>query len=396
MSLTQTSKTNIMHRYKLLSALIFILIVSAALLSFYACRIIIATAKWQLEKTFPASSVSIGGCRLDIGRRLVFSDIEIKRKDTYDFKIGEVNISYRIPSVFIGAISGISAEGMSFTVDAPQKSAKELKDMINLSRRSIFRVYTATLSNLRIKFTSRDIEFDGMFLFRIYPTKKIIQQISVSIDNLETRGVSLKKTHIEGGLSADNPAGLSIEEIIYNKSVITDVTGSVFAEGATLFLEHLTAQLFDGNILGKIKVEIDEKRTFSTALTCSGLDITRFIEDFKLGERFRITGTVNGSISFKGEQSGIEDISGALSINPPGGVLVIKDTSFLENMAKKSKQSLDIVMESFKNYEYNIGDMKVSLDGSNLILDIVLEGETGKRTFNIILHDIAIVKRRAL
>ncbi|KJJ85051.1 hypothetical protein OMAG_001079 [Candidatus Omnitrophus magneticus] len=57
-------------------------------------------------------------------------------------------------------------------------------------------------------------------------------------------------------------------------------------------------------------------------------------------------------------------------------------------MMKTSKQSLDILVEQFKYYRYNVGNIKVLLDGQNINLDIELSGDTGKRVFNIVLHDL--------
>ena len=64
----------------------------------------------------------------------------------------------------------------------------------------------------------------------------------------------------------------------------------------------------------------------------------------------------------------------------------------LENMARDTKQPLDLLVESFKDYQYNIGTIKLFLDHNNLTLDIVLDGEAGKRELKIILHDFSIKK----
>jgi hypothetical protein len=75
-------------------------------------------------------------------------------------------------------------------------------------------------------------------------------------------------------------------------------------------------------------------------------------------------------------------------------MLTIKDSGYLENMARSSGQSLDILVESLKNYHYNSGVAKLSLERNNFIFDIFLEGETGKRNLKVTLHDFNLMRER--
>jgi hypothetical protein len=59
----------------------------------------------------------------------------------------------------------------------------------------------------------------------------------------------------------------------------------------------------------------------------------------------------------------------------------------LKKIAQGSQQPLDIVVESLKKYHYNSGGLKLFLEKGNLVLDLALEGEAGKRHINITLHD---------
>jgi hypothetical protein len=83
-------------------------------------------------------------------------------------------------------------------------------------------------------------------------------------------------------------------------------------------------------------------------------------------------------------------LSGNFSTLQPGGILVIKDDKFLKNLSRTTKQPLDILVESFKDYHYNTALMKLSFDKGNIILDVALEGEAGKRNLSIVLHDFKL------
>jgi hypothetical protein len=68
-------------------------------------------------------------------------------------------------------------------------------------------------------------------------------------------------------------------------------------------------------------------------------------------------------------------------------MMVVKDETMLKNMARAADQPLDILMESFKDYHYNTGVMKLGLARDDLNLDIILDGEKGKRNLSVTLHD---------
>ena len=83
----------------------------------------------------------------------------------------------------------------------------------------------------------------------------------------------------------------------------------------------------------------------------------------------------------------IKEIKGDFRTDTSGGTLIINDKTFLENVAKQSNQPLDIIVESFRNYNYNNGIVKLSAETGNLVMDLKLEGKSGKRSLAIILHD---------
>jgi hypothetical protein len=105
-----------------------------------------------------------------------------------------------------------------------------------------------------------------------------------------------------------------------------------------------------------------------------------------------MTGRLSGDLKLKGRGEQIEILQGSFSTLPPGGTLVIMDTKFLERMAHNTRQPLDLLVESFKNYPYNTGLMSLGFENGSVILKIELEGEAGKRNLNVILHDFSVGK----
>jgi len=150
---------------------------------------------------------------------------------------------------------------------------------------------------------------------------------------------------------------------------------------------YLTAQTLGGRIEGNVRLKMDKGRQYLIELKFINLDLDKFVKDFNLDDKIQISGRLGGRLSLEGENLVIKLIDGNFIAGQDGGILTIKDERFLENVAKRSGQSLDILVESFKNYPYNKGLMKLSLKKGDLVFNIALDGEAGKRDLNIILHD---------
>ena len=126
---------------------------------------------------------------------------------------------------------------------------------------------------------------------------------------------------------------------------------------------------------------------YSLRLNTQGMEIKRFMDDMELNDKFDMTGRLAGAFYLSGKGHDIKDMKGDFSTDAQGGILVIKDKAFLENVAKQSNQPLDILVESFRNYNYNNGMIKFGIESGNLMMDMRLDGIAGKRSLTIVLHD---------
>lgn len=183
---------------------------------------------------------------------------------------------------------------------------------------------------------------------------------------------------------------LLIDQIVFNKIGVNELKGRFKLRGNTLSSDYLSAKIWDGEVNADVLANIGPASEYTVNLKLMNLDIDRFVNDFNLEERFQMSGKVSGPLTLGGRAANLNILSGEL-VATGGGRLVIKDDRFLKNMAQKTQQSLDLIVESFKDYQYNNGVMKLSLDQGKIILDVALEGETGKRNLNIILHDFKLI-----
>jgi len=225
----------------------------------------------------------------------------------------------------------------------------------------------------------------------VFLAKRQLENVSAK-SGVSIEGFVLKQLSpfsiIRGRIEGD----FYLKKIQYNKLSIDDIKGSFLLEGRRLFLNSLYAHVLGGDLSGDLGFIMDKNAEYSLNLKLADLDMEKFVNDFNLGEQFQLTGKLSGSLNSLGENANIKVLSGDFSSTGLGGVLIIKDNKFLENMANNSGQSLDILVESFKDYHYNTGMMKLSFDQGNLIFDIALEGEAGKRNLTITLHSFKLQK----
>ncbi|TAN60771.1 hypothetical protein EPN16_04575 [bacterium] len=155
-------------------------------------------------------------------------------------------------------------------------------------------------------------------------------------------------------------------------------------------LDLSSCDIFGGKISGSAELGLNGSLAYSSELSLSGINPDDFIKDFELGEKFRMSGNLSGAVRIEGKGDGLEILNGSLLAAQPGGTLVITDRSFLENISRASGQSFEMLVESFRNYRYNTGILKLSLDKGNLIFDITLDGEAGRRKLDIVAHDFSL------
>lgn len=373
-------------RYILLLILLFVLGVYV-----FAQPIIIFIAKKQLRGIFIKSEVSIRRCRLALANELSLLDIGIKRDKIYDFKVKEARIFFDPVSLLRRKINKFYLRHTSVSINLNTQNISDFSQYLNL-KPGVFLVNQMELVNLDLNLRAKEITFKGAATIEFSPVNQTINYLDLKIDSLDALGLRLIDASLEA--SKKKEGKLNIERIQYDKVKIEKIKGRTRFEDKTLSIDSLFAKVFDGEIQGDLSLTIDKDAEYLCHLKFLNLDLADFVDDFNLKERFRVSGRLVGDLTFKGRGAGVKAdiLSSDFSVVEPGGTLVIKDDSFLKDLAKKSDQSLDIIVESFKDYHYNTGMMKLYLDKGNLVFDIALEGERGKRNLNITLHDFKLGK----
>jgi len=370
--------------------LIFILIgsfIAVSIVSIFIKPTIIFLAKKQLTKVFIDSTVTVKNCNLRPLSLLSLSDIEIKKEQAYNIKIKEVGIEYTPLSIIKGNILKFSLKEAQATIDLGKKSLLGFSKLLNLNTgKSPFLINSLELTNLILNIKSQELTLDARVSSELNLIQQLVNSLDLKINSLHVEGLELKNASLKAAQLS--PSGsLYIEEIKYDKLKIEKIASSVRLKDKNLYLDSLSASLFTGKIKGSANLLIDKLPEYLVNLEFSGIDLNAFVNDFKLNEKVDLSGRMDGVTTLKGKGLNFTVLSGDFTTNAPGGDLTIKDKSYLENIARGSGQTLDILVENFKNYHYNKGVMNLSLKEGSLILDIALEGEAGKRNFTVNMHN---------
>jgi len=351
--------------------------------------VIILLAKCQLKKVFIGSVISIKDCSLKPTHLLSFSDIEIKKENLYDFKFSKIEIQYNIFSLLRRGIVKLSLQQAGISVSLPHKSIFEMTKFIKLAPSSAFFICSLELSGLELNLNSNDLTLLAKLSSDFNLSKQSINYLKLKIDLLDAKGFRLENAslNIEQNMSGGE---LFIQKIGYDKLIIKEIKGKAKLEKDSLSFDHITAELFNGEFTGYFALKINKDRVYLVNLKFINIDLEEFVKDFNLDDKFEASGKLGGVLSLKGRNLNIESLNGDFSTSESGGKLVIKDARFLENLANSSKQSFDLLVENFKDYHYNTGLTKLSLDKGNLIFNIALEGGDGRRNLIITVHNFKL------
>jgi hypothetical protein len=190
---------------------------------------------------------------------------------------------------------------------------------------------------------------------------------------------------------------VEIKSAALNQIKFTDLKIDFWWNKKDLILHIMDGRILKGTIKGDIILKLVQAPSYQAKITIEGISLPSVINDFKLKEKVSISGLINGAIEVHGSGKTFSLINGQLGNTAvtEGGELIIEDTQFLKQMVKSMKLdkitgSEELFVASLKHYPYNKLNATLNLVNGDLILNAVLEGETGKRSFPIVYHDFTL------
>ena len=331
---------------KIFFGFVILVVIFSAVVYFFAKPILLSVTQKELHKVFKESSVQGIKVTLNFAE---FQNIKIREKRS-DVYIKKARVYYDLRSI--------------------------LDKKIN----------KAEAIDVDLNFDKDDIKIKAKASLRLDMAAKTIDYIKLNVSSCKTNLFEIEGLILSASQGQDT-GEFYIKGINYNNLKVADVMGKSELKGKLLRIKPLLVSFLGGNVKGEFNITLDQDMDYNLSLDTQGMEIRRFVDDMKLDEKFDMTGRLGGAFYLSGKGQDIKDIKGDFNTGAPGGVLIIKDKTFLENVAKQSNQSPDIIVESFKNYNYNNGIIKLFMESGNIGLDLKLDGNSGKRSLTVILHD---------
>ncbi len=381
-------------RLKSFFVIIFVLFIAAAI---SAKPALVFVAKKQIKDSLGAA-LSVQNCELSPLSEVSLGNVEIDKPGVYHLKAGKITVYYSPLSLCRRDIAKLVLRDLSVSVDLPHKSFAELSAAMALPSRQrtasapAIQLEQVELTNFNVDLKFNDLDLTAAGSAVLDPANQSFDSLNLKISSLNGLGIALDNGSIS---AAQGRAGeLSIQKLQYNKFKAGEIGAQAVLSGKNLQLTSFSGETFNGRWTGNANVTLVSPPEYLANLSFSELDLDRLGTDLELKEKFEMSGRMSGRMTVTGRGAELKILDGTFSSTGSGGTLVVKNNEFLENMARNSQQPLDIVVASFKNYHYNVGKMKLSLEKNSLVFDMALDGETGKRNINITLHDFNLTKEK--
>ena len=352
---------------------------------------IIYFAEKQIEKTFPHSSVSVGGCGfLPLGT-FSLNDIRIVNRPVLDVAVKSISFRYSPASLIKATLTRISVADAVLTIQLPDKSIGELRRFVAAGASApVVKIEKLEVINARCAITAKEAALKAALSASFDMKTATLESCELAIDSLEAGAAALQACALAVKNNA-GPGNFSVKKITFQNAALREIGGRPRLIDNALVFDDLSGEFLGGKVLAQGALSLAGGFSYELNVVFTALDLDRFVRDFKLTEKLALAGNISGPLSLKGSGGRLGKIRGNLSADK-GGQLTIKDDTYLKGIAQNSGQSLDIIVESFNNYHYNTGDIAVSLDEGNLVFTIALEGQAGKRQLSVVLHDVIITQ----
>lgn len=375
-------------KIKLVILLVAILMAGAFIAGFFMRPIIISIAKYQLDRLFDHNHIAIENCNIRAGE-LSFTGIHVTRGELYELKLGELYISYTMASLLRAKLSEVRIKDVLLRINTPDRTLADARKLIKVKggKAGPFSIDRLEISNLRVDINTSDVIANGHISIGLSGRRQIVHRLAIGINSLQTPQVSIEEFHLQA--MEEKPEGeLSGKKISYGKIALRNLKGKAGLLNNVLTIDPLSASLFDGNIAGTAIIAIKDGAIYDIDTKAVNINIDKVVSDLNLSQKIGMDGLVAGTFAVKGMNTRIDKMMGSLSVTAPGGTLVIRDDKFWDSIAEKTKQPVDILKSSFKDFHYQKGTVLLSKEEAGIVFDVAMEGEKGKMAIRIVLHDI--------
>ena len=306
--------------------------------------------RWQLARHLPGAEVTVSGTM-----RWGLFPPQIVLKDLFC----EIKAPGRALAQIAGGTSGASAAGFP------------MAGRIVLERCRLL-VHTADLDC--------DAAVSGVYDL----ARRSLERAEVSLASLAYGPWRVERA--EAVVDRNRRSFLSVGSLAFDKLKVNGVSARVSFEGDSLVLSQGTAAVLGGTVGFDALLPTRPPWAYQATLRLKDIDVAVLVNDFEWQEKVKASGLLDGAVSVDAGLGAAGMVHGRMLASPSGGEVSVLDQTFLENLARWSKQPVGLISESFREYRYQSGSLTVDSQGSDLVLEASLSGAQGKRDLTIVVH----------
>ncbi len=243
------------------------------------------------------------------------------------------------------------------------------------------------LEGIKIRSEAPDARFECRATLCYNVSDKWFRAASVDVGIADISGLKLRQVRIvlpEGG----RMGYFDIGRVSREKIRAEWIKGQAGLKPMGVFFKIDRGEFCGGTMKGAFSASAYAPPSYEGSFSLSDADLSELSDEMEVKNKFILTGRVSGTFNISGNtDSPVEVVTGRFTASKEGGILYIKDEKILGDIAKAGGGNIDLVMEGFKNYAYTEGDLDIDTEGTDMVMNAVMDGPAGKRRLEMVLHD---------
>lgn len=339
-----------------------------------------------ISKALGGSMVTVGDCRWQLVRRLTLENLHVDGLNRYTADVRQISAEFTLKSLWQKKILNIFVEEPVISVRMPKTDILNFEEKTGEINRPID-IEHVSVRNARININSNDLKLDAGGSASLDLKQSMLVAADLFVRTMELKGIGLENGSIK--LAPGQTEGaISVGKIRAGKLAMTELQSTAHFSATKTEIQIQSGELFNGMVSGDVLINIAQTPEMKVSIKFARIDIQQLVRQLELEDKIEMSGFADGFITLQSRGAGVQILNGDFNMSEEGGTLVIKDSRYLESIAQRANQPVDIFVESFQNYHYNTGKVTLGLNDRNLILDLNLDGGTGKRDLTVTLHDL--------
>jgi hypothetical protein len=246
------------------------------------------------------------------------------------------------------------------------------------------------IPDLNFDLNIQGLKANGLVSFSLNLLTKEISFLNLNAKQLSVGMVSLEDVDLNA-LQGQRKGNLKIRQVNLGKLVIKNAKSMAVLEGLILSLDDISGVFLSKKIIGEMTLNLWPIPECTLNAKFGGISALALAEELGWEDTIKLSGKLYGKVIFRSEGKALAMLNVKFISSSAGATLAISDAQTLRKISKESKLALADVSESFLDYRYEKGQLIASLLDDTLGLEIILDGQQGRRNLRFNLKDVNIL-----